>query len=156
MSTYQALYHHSLTLSYVQRISEHVLELSPASEDRHCFTSSSPTSTGNTSLRHHSEPSLTSFPRCLALWEADPSLLIALDLCKTLLPWAEYQTYLWPSRGELQNNIRVDKWLISCIAFCSIFLIDHERKNAEQRERILKACSQADIPPPAPLVISMY
>ena len=42
----------------------------------------------------------TSRPRSLALWYADPSLTVALEVAKAFAPCVEYMMMIWPSHSE--------------------------------------------------------
>ena len=41
-----------------------------------------------------------SYYRALTLWEADPTLLIALEVAKAFVPCVEFMMVIWPSPSE--------------------------------------------------------
>ncbi|PIL23633.1 transcription factor [Ganoderma sinense ZZ0214-1] len=54
--------------------------------------------------------------RALALWHADPSLSIALDVAKTFAPCVEYMMIIWPSRNQRREYEALRGWLVrSCM-----------------------------------------
>jgi len=51
------------------------------------------------------------YHRSLSLWQCDNSLIVALDLCKALLPALDYLTALWPSPGEAPDIAAMHKMI---------------------------------------------
>ncbi|KAF5338925.1 hypothetical protein D9611_008729 [Ephemerocybe angulata] len=43
--------------------------------------------------------------RALSLWQCDNTLIVALDVCKALLPAIDYLTALWPCPGKVNSPI---------------------------------------------------
>ncbi|KAF8644423.1 hypothetical protein AX16_008483 [Volvariella volvacea WC 439] len=68
--------------------------------------------------------------RSLSLWHCDPTLIIALDVCKALLPPIDYLSVLWPCPEQ-------------------------RRRYVVLRQRLDEACFQAQVPPPPPMNLSM-
>lgn len=71
----------------------------------------------------------------------DPSLISALELGTALSPCVEHQCSPWPNQGVWE--LTRFKTLIDIIAHGRV--LAHEAKNWDLRQRIVRACQQADI-----------
>ncbi|KAH9917688.1 uncharacterized protein BXZ73DRAFT_53282 [Epithele typhae] len=53
--------------------------------------------------------------RALALWHADPTIIVALEVAKAFAPCVEYMMMLWPSPGQRREYEGIRNWLVrSC------------------------------------------
>ncbi|KAI9066862.1 hypothetical protein FKP32DRAFT_1673551 [Trametes sanguinea] len=70
---------------------------------------------------------MSQITRAIALWNADHTLMIALDVARTCADAAEHLMLIWPSPGQ-------------------------RREYEQLRERLVQTCLLAGVPPPPPVI----